>query len=62
MKNLLILFSFILITISYAISADYNIPEKLGVSYAGKEFYLTFHPTFRAQNESMDSVKLYLTS
>ncbi|MEI6091919.1 MAG: T9SS type A sorting domain-containing protein [bacterium] len=62
MKNFLILFSFLLITLSHAFSQDYNIPKKLGISYAGEEFYITFHPTFRSTTGSTDSVKLYLSS
>lgn len=62
MKNFFILFSFLLISVSYAFSEDYYIPEKLGVSYAGEEFYITFHPTFRNLTNETDSVKLYLSS
>ncbi len=62
MKNFVILFSFLLISLSNAFSEDYYVPEKLGISYAGEEFYLTFHPTFRTLNDVSDVVKLYLSS
>lgn len=62
MKSLLILFLFLLISISNVFSEDYIIPEKLGISYVGEEFYLTFHPTFRTNSDIPDLVKLYLSS